>query len=74
MGKVIALPPSRNVAQRQSGGGTAEILFFTGVRYYRLSDEDFAKLASPTSAKRPAKVKAITTKAVAPARKLRKRA
>ncbi len=33
MGKVIALPLSRKTATRQPEGGTAEILFFTGVRY-----------------------------------------
>ena len=56
MGKVVALPPSRKVESRQPQGGSAEILFFTGVRYYRLSDEDFANLSAPAPERR-AKVK-----------------
>lgn len=83
MGKVIALPLSRKIATVQPEGATAEILFFTGVRYYRMSEEEIAKLATPPQ--RRTKAKAVATKAAkatpiktapnktaAPARKLRK--
>ena len=66
MGKVIALPLSRKIATGQPDGGSAEILFFTGVRYYRMSDEDVAKLAAPAIQSR------AKAKSAAPARKLRK--
>ncbi len=67
MGKVIALPLSRKIATGQPDGGSAEILFFTGVRYYRMSDEDVAKLAAAPAIQSRAKAKSA-----APARKLRK--
>ena len=66
MGKVIALPLSRKITTGQPDGGSAEILFFTGVRYYRMSDEDVAKHAVPAPKRRAAKV------ATTPTRKLRK--
>ena len=77
MGRVIALPTSRNAAHRAPESGSAEILFFTGVRYYRLSDADFAALARPRT-RRPAAAKAAAksvSKAAAPvARKLKQQA
>ncbi len=73
MGKVIALPPSRNIESRPPRDGSAAILFFTGVRYYRLSDEDFAKLAAPAPSRRakakPAIDKSGLAKAAAAPRK-----
>lgn len=88
MGKVIALPLSRKIAAVQPEGATAEILFFTGVRYYRMSEEEIAKLATPPQRRTKAKavaskaaktapiktapIKTIAIKTAAPARKLRK--
>jgi hypothetical protein len=88
MGKVIALPLSRKIATAQPEGATAEILFFTGVRYYRMSEEEIAKLATPpqrrtkakavaakaakTASIKTAPIKTTAIKTAAPARKLRK--
>ena len=66
MGKVIALPLARKITTDHVDGGSAEILFFTGVRYHRMSDEEFARLAAPSSQRR------LKSKPAAPARKLRK--
>jgi hypothetical protein len=60
MGKVIALPLSRKIATVQPEGATAEILFFTGVRYYRMSEEEIARLATPPQ--RRTKTKAVASK------------
>ncbi len=46
MGQVIALRPSQAL-QRPAPPSGAEILFFTGVRYYRMTDEEFAKACAP---------------------------
>lgn len=87
MGKVIALPLSRKITV-QPEGATAEILFFTGVRYHRMSEEEIAKLATPPQRRTKAKavaakaaktasikttpIKTAPNKTAAPARKLRK--
>ena len=63
MGEVIALPPSRTIATSQPDGATAAILFFTGVRYYRMSEDEVAKLATPAPQRR-AKTKGATPKIV----------
>ena len=72
MGKVIALPTSRNAARRAPESGSAEILFFTGVRYYRLSDAEFAELAAPRTRRSAAAKGAVKTAPVA--RKLKRQA
>ena len=65
MGKVIALPLSGKIETRQPQGGSAEILFFTGVRYYRFSDEEFAKLAAPAPQRRGKAKSAVAKSSVA---------
>jgi len=47
MGEIIALPQSRSLARHAPAGSSAEILFFMGVRYHRMSDEEFAKANAP---------------------------
>jgi len=47
MGEIIALTPSRSSSRRAPTSASAEILFFMGVRYYRMSDEEFAEAAAP---------------------------
>ena len=47
MGEIIALTTSRGASRPTPAAGGAEILFFMGVRYYRMSDEEFAKATAP---------------------------
>lgn len=56
MCEVIALTP-RPVPRFAPAGGSAEILFFMGVRYHRMSDEDFERATARKPAERPAKAK-----------------
>ena len=55
MCEVIALTP-RSVPRPTAMAGSAEILFFMGVRYHRMSDDEF-ELAMARKPVRPAKAK-----------------
>ena len=63
MGDLIVLTPSRSSASLGLPPlGSAEILFFTGVRYYRMTDA-LPECAAPKRRRRPTKVKTIAAAA-----------
>ena len=59
MCEVIALTP-RTLSRLAPAGGSAEILFFMGVRYHRMSDDEFeqATARNPARPVKTAKAKA----------------
>ena len=59
MAQIIALTPSFGPSRHTPAGGSAEILFFMGVRYHRMSDEEFANATAPKP-RRAAKGKTST--------------
>lgn len=63
MGDLLVLPSARSPSRSVPVSANAEILFFTGVRYYRFEDMPIAEAVAPKKRRHKAAVRRVRVKA-----------